>query len=268
MLKKLVVNADDFGLSPDVNDGIVEAHRSGILTATTLMANGTAFEHAVHLSRENPDLDIGAHLVLVSGRSLRTGQALPATVSQMIPAILRRQLDPLSELRPQIERILGAGVRITHLDTHKHTHLFSPVLKAIAHLSEEYGIPWVRRPFDFPSQGGKVPFSRRLVSRGLHLLRPNSTDVLRRYGCRFTDHFAGFELTGMYDAADVVRLLDRLPQGTTEFMCHPGYSGSGLQSVKTRLRESREQELRALVDVSLRDALRRNGILLTRYRDL
>jgi hypothetical protein len=98
--KQLVVNADDFGFTPDVNQGIVEAHRRGILTATTLMANGAAFEDALRLAAETPSLDVGCHLVLISGRSLSTGKPLPLTVPQLLAAMARRQIRVYDELRP------------------------------------------------------------------------------------------------------------------------------------------------------------------------
>ena len=141
-----MINADDFGFTPDVNEGIVEAHRHGILTATTMMANGEAFDDALRLARETPSLDIGAHLALVSGRSVLTGRPLPAGVPQLLAALARRQIRPYEELRAQVARLVDAGLRPTHLDTHKHTHLAPPVLDAVARIGEEFGIRWVRRP--------------------------------------------------------------------------------------------------------------------------
>jgi predicted glycoside hydrolase/deacetylase ChbG (UPF0249 family) len=157
--KQLVVNADDFGFTPDVNRGIVDAHRGGILTATTLMANGAAFDDAVQLARQTPSLDIGCHLVLVGDRSLVSGKPFPLTVGQLLAALARREIRPYEELAAQVQRILDAGIRPTHLDTHKHTHLAPPVLDAVARLSETFGIRWVRRPFDFPLHAlrGTVP---------------------------------------------------------------------------------------------------------------
>ncbi len=149
--KRLVVNADDFGFTPDVNRGIVAAHREGILTATTLMANGAAFDDAVRLARETPALDIGCHLVLISGRSLVPPYApLPASVAELLRALAARRMRLYDELAAQVRKILAAGVKPTHLDTHKHTHLAPPVLDAVARIAEEFGIRWVRRPFDFP----------------------------------------------------------------------------------------------------------------------
>src|SRR5579863_8807822 len=121
---RLIVNADDFGYTRSVNEGIIEAHRDGILTATTLMANGAAFEHAVEHARHNPTLDVGCHLVLVEGQSvLDPARALPTSLGDMVGAVMRGRLSPYEELRAQVEKIVAAGIRPTHLDAHKHTHL-------------------------------------------------------------------------------------------------------------------------------------------------
>jgi predicted glycoside hydrolase/deacetylase ChbG (UPF0249 family) len=265
-LKKLIVNADDFGFTRDVNSGIVEAHRRGILTATTLMANGAAFDDAVRQSRENPELDIGCHLVLVGGRSLMDGsRAFPPTVAQLIQAILRRELRPYDELRAQVARIVEAGIRPTHLDTHKHTHLFPPVLDAVARIAEEFRILWVRRPFDLPITPRGTPWTTRLVSRSLNVVRRRFQGVLERHGCRTTDHFAGFQMTGRFSAADLESLIRSLPEGATEFMTHPGHHGPELESARTRLKASRAAELAALIAPEVRRALREAGVELTRY---
>ncbi|MBI3280297.1 MAG: ChbG/HpnK family deacetylase, partial [Acidobacteria bacterium] len=111
----MVVNADDFGFTHDVNRGIIEAHANGILTATTLMANGRAFADAVRLARETPSLDVGCHLVLVQGDSLLGPEPLPATLGQLLQAMCLGRLRIYDELRAQVERILEAGIRPTHL---------------------------------------------------------------------------------------------------------------------------------------------------------
>lgn len=266
--KRLVVNADDFGFTPDVNEGILEAHRRGILTATTVMANGAAFDDALRLAREAPALDFGVHFVLIGGRSLATGKDLPATVPQLLAAMARRQIPIYGELRAQLTRVLDSGLRPSHLDTHKHTHLAPPVLSAVAQLSREFGIPWVRRPFDFPLNALPVPPAKRLASRALGLLRGRFHRVLEQYGCRTTDHFAGFQITGRFRVPELVELLAVIPAGTTELMCHPGRCGEALRRARTRLKESREHELGALVSPEVREAVERNGIELATFRDL
>jgi len=268
--KQLVVNADDFGFTPDVNEGIVEAHREGILTATTLMANGAAFDDAVRWARNVPTLDIGCHLVLVGGKSLVTGGALPETVGQLLTGLARREIRAYEELRAQVGKIVAAGLRPSHLDTHKHTHLAPPVLDAVARLGAEFGIPWVRRPFDFPlnAMRGAVPVLKRLTSDALGVMRRRFHRVLAEHGCRTTDHFAGFQITGRFRTAELVELLGIVPEGSTELMCHPGRCGEALRQARTRLKQSREDELKALVAPEVRAALDVYGIELTNYAGL
>jgi chitin disaccharide deacetylase len=145
-----------------------------------------------------------------------------------------------------------------------------PVLDAVARLSEEFKIPWVRRPFDLPltPAGPGVSHAKRIVSKILGVLRGRFARVLARHGCRSTDHFAGFEITGSYGATDLARLIRSLPEGSTEFMCHPGICGEELRSARTRLKESREQELRALTSAEVRAALAESGVELVRYSEL
>jgi predicted glycoside hydrolase/deacetylase ChbG (UPF0249 family) len=266
--KYLAVNADDFGFTRDVNAGIVEAHLHGILTSTTLMANGAEFEDAVRLAREHPTLDVGVHFVLVGGQSLlHPARAFPGTVAELIRAMALRRIHVYDELRAQIIKVVEAGLRPTHVDTHKHTHLLPPVLDAVARLSEEFGVHWVRRPFDLPLTGAPddVPWKTRAVSRAFGFVRGQFHRALASHHCATTDCFAGFQLTGRFGPQSVVHLLDHLPAGTTEFMVHPGFCTAELRAARTRLKESREQELRALLHPDVLAAVRRNAIQLTGY---
>ena len=259
--KRLIVNADDFGFTHDVNAGIVEAHRAGILTATTLMANGAAFDGAVRLAGENPELDVGCHLVLVQGNSvLAPASPLPATLAELVRAIALGRIRIYDELAAQVRRLLDRGILPTHLDTHKHTHLLPPVLDAVARISGEFRIPWVRRPFDFGATG--------LVGRFLRVSGGRFRTVLARHDCRMTDHFVGFRMTGRFGTPELVALIRRLPPGTTEFMCHPGRCGAELRAARTRLKQSRETELRALTAPDTRRALDEAGVQLVNYREL
>jgi chitin disaccharide deacetylase len=260
-MRRLVVNADDFGFTCDVNRGIVEAHRRGILTSTTLMANGAQFDDAIRLALENPTLDVGVHGVLVQG----PGQ--PPTVAALVQALALGRVKPYDDLKVQVERIVDAGISPTHFDTHKHTHLLPPVLDAVARLCEEFHIRWVRRPMDLPLTGppAEVPLSTRLASRAMQGLRGRFHRVLSRHGIRTTDNFAGFQMTGRYDAAHLAHLIGNLPEGDTEFMCHPGFCTDELRAASTRLKESREQELTALTHRSVREAIERSGVVLANY---
>lgn len=269
--RQLVVNADDFGFTRDVNEGIVEAHRKGILTATTLMANGDAFEDAVQLARRHPTLDVGCHLVLVSGHSLIAPyRALPSSVPQLLARIAARQIRIYDELAAQVRRVVSAGIAATHMDTHKHTHLAPPVLDAVARISEEFDIPWVRRPFDFPITAfrSSVPWLKRATSGGFDFLRTRFQRVLDHHNCRTTDHFAGFQITGRFRTAELIQLIRGLPDGLTELMCHPGRCRDELRKARTRLKESRERELEALIAPETRAALMECGVRAVNYRVL
>ncbi len=263
------MNADDFGFTRDVNDGIIHCHREGILTATTLMANGGAFDHAVAAARDTPTLDVGCHLVLIGGRSLLSAQRFPDSIADLVKALARSQIKPYEELRAQVDRILHANVVPLHLDTHKHTHLLLPsVLEAVARLSEEYKIPWVRRPFDLPSDD-KITLKRRVIAQVLTFLRRRRIDtVLQRHHCRSTDHFAGFSLTGYLTAERLVTLIASLPDGSTELMVHPGFLGAELAAARTRLKRTRLVELEALTDPAVREALSTHQVTLAGYRNL
>jgi predicted glycoside hydrolase/deacetylase ChbG (UPF0249 family) len=261
---RLIVNADDFGFTRDVNEGIVDAHRNGILTATTLMANGNAFDHAVALARETPSLDIGCHLGLVQGRSvLDPSRDLPASVPDLIRALVRGDLRVYDELAAQVRKIIDAGLQPTHLDTHKHTHLLPPVLIAVARLAHEFGIQWIRRPFDFGIDA-RAGLMKRAVSLGLRVTRPAFAASLR--GLKTTDYFTGFQLTGSLNRQNLIGTLEKLPPGLTEFMCHPGRLGPELRGSATRLKESRERELAALTSPEARRVINQRNIELANYR--
>lgn len=267
MSRRLIVNADDFGFTRDVNAGIVEARRRGILRATTLMANGAAFDDAVRLARENPDLDVGCHLVLVGGSSLsRPAQRLPTSLSELVCRLAMDWRRPAieAELAAQIERLLAAGIEPTHLDAHKHTHLAPPVLDVVLKLARRYSITWVRRPFDLPltAAAASAPRRRRLVQRALRPLDQGFERKLAAAGLRATDAFAGFQMTGLYGVAELAALIRELPEGVTEFMCHPGRCTAELLAAPTRLTESRQQELEALTSDEVRQAVAETGVKL------
>jgi predicted glycoside hydrolase/deacetylase ChbG (UPF0249 family) len=264
--RRLIVNADDFGFTRGVNEGIVEAHRNGILTATTLMANGVAFDDAVLLSHRTPSLDVGCHLVLVQGKSvLEPSRDLPATLPALMRALLERKLSVYEELAAQVWKIARAGIRPTHIDTHKHTHLIPPVLAAVARVAHEFHIQWVRRPFDFGIDTG-AKITKSAVALGMRVTRPGFTRALAEL--RTTDHFTGFQITGALHRTSLIETLERLPEGLTEFMCHPGKPGPELSGAATRLKESRGIELAALVSGEVRRVVEQRGIQLVNYREL
>jgi predicted glycoside hydrolase/deacetylase ChbG (UPF0249 family) len=266
LLIQLVVNGDDFGFTHDVNDGIVEAHLSGILTATTLMANGNAFDHAVALAKRTPTLDVGCHLVMVQGTSVANqGRPLPATLPELTKTLAGSGLNPYAEARAQLQKIIDAGITPSHIDTHKHTHLFPPVMDALVRAAREFGIPWVRRPFDFGAWPG-AKLSKQAIMLGMRLLKPSFANKLE--GFRYTDHFTGFLVTGSLDVRALLSTLEKLPEGSTELMCHPGRLTPELEAAPTRLKQSRADELAALTSPAAKELIAKRGIRLASFRDL
>ncbi|MGC8793716.1 MAG: ChbG/HpnK family deacetylase, partial [Bryobacteraceae bacterium] len=212
---------------------------------------------------------VGAHLALVGMPSALDGRPLPPTLRDLLGVLARRRLPVYEELKAQLEHILAAGIRPVHLDTHKHTHLIPQVLEAVLRLASEYGIRWIRRPFDWRWPGEPpAPWRDRLFSRFLELLRPGFDRRLAGSGCRATDYFAGLRMTGRFGASDLVAMIHALPEGATEFMCHPGRCGPELASARTRLKQSRERELAALTAPEVFEAWQKAGVRLAGRREL
>lgn len=262
-MKRLIVNADDFGFTRDVNAGIIEAHTNGILTAATLMANGGAFDDAVQLAQANPTLDIGIHFVLIGGSSLLTHKPFPKDVLSLARAVYAGQINLYDELAAQAGKIKAAGILPTHADTHKHTHLLPPVCRALCIVAEEFHIPFLRRPADLC-----IPYRAPLKTKLVNLLVRRLARKIDPGALRTTDHFAGFTLTGRYNTTDLQSVFAKLPDGVTELMTHPGHCSAELQNAATRLKQSRAAELKSLTAPETRAALESNQIILTRYRDI
>jgi hopanoid biosynthesis associated protein HpnK len=287
-MKKLIVNADDFGLTDGVNRAVLEGHRNGIITSTTLMANGMAFDSAVAASATAPGLGVGVHLNLTQGRPLTPACQVPSIVTSdgsfyPGPAILARQIlsrrvklgDVETELRCQIQKVASSGVRITHLDSHKHIHLLPPLFNVVVKLAQEYGIRCIRCPIEPASsalgpllsgQSGWTRMARQyLLSRGLSTLAALQANKVADAGLCRPEHFYGLSQTGFLDAAILGQLLRALPEGTSEMMCHPGYVDEALMGTRTRLRVQRETELDALTNTGIRELVREMGIELISY---
>ena len=280
-LKHLIVNADDFGYTSGVNRAIVEAHRTGIVTSTSLMATGAAFEDAVQRSRSNPALDIGCHLNLVEGRPLSSPGRIPHLVKpngkfyNLVGLGLRVAAGrvPMSEVErefdAQTEKIIAAGIRPSHLDTHQHTHLHPKIAAVLAGVGERYGIRWVRRLCENctpPLREGA--WRRRIVAAASYLFVASLQRQMDRHGLRTPDAFTGFVLTGRLSAAGLRATLAGLPEGVTELMCHPGYCDQDLMTAPTMLKHKREIEFRIFADASWGEWLRERDIVLTSFRGL
>lgn len=236
--RTLIVTADDVGLHPGMTEGAIRAHRQGIVTACSIVANGAAFDDAVARLRDAPALEVGVHLTLVEERPL-TPIRFPEKYTSFVPLYLARAI-PLTaierELRAQIERVLATGLRVTHLNGHQHLHLLPRIFGVVRRLAAEYGIGYVRIVDD---RGGTArPLSMRALSAlGRKARTPGLTN----------DRTVGVSVAGHLD--DVVPLLDHV-EGVTELVAHPGIGVSGY-----RWGYDWDRETRALCDPRLRDEL-------------
>jgi hopanoid biosynthesis associated protein HpnK len=287
-VRRLIVNADDFGLTQGVNRAIVEAHEHGVVTSSTLMAIGQAFDDAIQCAKSASRLSVGCHVVLVDGVPVFGGRQTPTLFDQKANngrfyeslgafawRAVRGSVDAdeiQAEVTAQIRKLQAAGVVVSHLDTHKHTHIFPPVLRPLLRAARACGVPAVRNPF------GPVHISIVAKRPGLWK-RYGQITALSRLGSTFRRSVAGAGMftpdgtvgivsTGVMDAGLFRSIVDKLPEGTWEFVCHPGYNDAELGSIRTRLRESRAEELRLLTSPEAREILGRNGVQLISYRDL
>ena len=268
--KRLIVNADDFGFTRGVNAGIVEAFERGILRSATLMANGPAFDDAVRLARQTPGLDVGCHLVLIGGRPLaQPGEYFPHSAVELAARLFGRySVDWIErEFAAQIEKIASAGIHPTHLDTHKHTHLAPPVLEAMLRVAKRFGIRWIRRPFDLPltAASNGASWKTKFAAAAVRPLGTRFERKLRAAGLDASDAFAGFQMTGRFRGAQLAALVRALPDGLTEFMCHPGHCDAELRASPTRLTDSRQEELEALTSNETLQAIRESEVEITSF---
>ena len=290
-MRRLIVNADDFGLTAGVNRAILEAHRRGIVTSSTLMANGPAFEDAIRLAKQLPTLSVGCHIVLTDGEPVLDAGLLPTlTDRHSNPARFHDGLASFAlrslsgGMRPeeieaeaiaQIRKVQAAGISISHVDSHKHTHLFPAVLRPLVRAAQLCGIPAIRNPF-----GPRKPLkSRDLFARPNLWTRYAEVKILRALAGNFRraaeqmqlaapDGTLGIVVTGALDSKLFRAIAEIIPLGTWEFVCHPGYNDADLERAHTRLRASRETELRVLTMPEAREILAGQGIELISYREL
>jgi hopanoid biosynthesis associated protein HpnK len=285
-MKSLIVNADDFGLTAGVNAGIVQAFRDGILTSTTLMATGDAFDDAVARVRENPEMDVGCHLELVGENCVapaneilslaKKNGELPRTLLELVGRLtsgLIASEDIEREFRAQIDRVVSAGITPSHLDSHKHTHAHPIVMEALFRVAREFGIKRVRKPFEETQITAKLPeangaVTQRFLISVASITAPAFRRGLKAYDLRAPDHFFGVMLTGQLCGSALRRLIEQLPEGTSEVMCHPGICDAELEKSSTRLKQQRQIELNALLDADVARAIRESGVRLMPYRDL
>jgi len=292
-VRRLIVNADDFGVTQGVNRAIVEANQHGVVTSATMMASGRAFDDAVELARSaaqrGAHFGVGCHVMLVDGTPVLPPKQIPSlvepgngagqfrtTFNRFALATLGGRLRAIeieAEAEAQIARIEQAGIAVSHIDTHKHAHMFAAVLCPILRAAKAHGISAVRNPFEpaFSSRVGGHDWTLRKRRFQMHVLTAFGSGFRREvaaHGMRTTDGSVGVLATGMLDVRLFAEIASRIPEGTWEFVCHPGYNDRDLDQVRTRLRASRERELQVLTSPEARDALEQSGVQLISYHEL
>ncbi len=263
-MSRLILNADDFGLTAGVNRAIIELHQAGVLTSATLMARALATDEAIELARSTPTLGVGCHVVLVDGEPLRSAREIPTLVDnetgRFMPTLgkfLRRLFSGRihsseieAEADAQIGLLRSKGVALTHIDTHKHVHMFPGVLRPVLGAARAAGIREVRNPFEpvwSLHATSNAPWLRRKEVSLLRMLEPTFRHIVAEEGFTTTDGAIGVLATGTLDTATLKSLVANLPAGTWELVTHPGYNDIDLAQAHTRLRAERETELQALL---------------------
>lgn len=216
--------------------GAIRAHRDGIVTACSVVANGREFDDAVARLREVPSLEVGVHLALVEERALTTGAPMPRNYVRFL---LARHGDVEPELRAQIEKVLATGLRVTHLNGHQHLHMLPRIRRIVERLALEYGIGYVRMVND---RGGR---RRRLSMAVLNALGDRERRTI------------GVAEAGHISTKRIIALLDHV-EGVTELVTHPGIAVTGYP----HWRYAWDEETRALCDPAVRAAVAARGIQL------
>jgi predicted glycoside hydrolase/deacetylase ChbG (UPF0249 family) len=284
--RHLVVNADDLGLTTGVNDGIFDAHDRGVLTSASLFANAPATQDAISRLDARPSLGVGCHLALVDGRPTLPPDRIPTLVER--DGRFRRSWEPFTvaclqghvsfheverELTAQVFRLTETGLRLTHLDTHKHVHAYPPIFEVAARVAARFGIPVLRVPQERPGSLFGAGHDRRTLRRirSQQLLNLvtwpwcwRNYHIAARHGLR-TPGFAGRIHTGMLSRRAIEQIVRRMRPGVTELMVHPGFVDDRLRRMNTRLIESRREEVDLLCDVRVRWLLMEEDIHLTRH---
>jgi len=251
------------------------------------MANSAAFVEAVELAQKTSTLSVGCHIVLTDGEPVLNPRQIPSLTSSncfrdgMAGFAVRAVAGAMkpgeitAEATAQIRKIQDAGIAVSHFDTHKHTHLFPKILRPLLRAAKECGVKAVRNPF-----GPRLPLrSSQLLQRPSLWTRHVELKILGSFAGKFreavdregfltADGTLGIVVTGSLDESLFHAIANSIPDGTWEFVCHPGYNDAALQDAKTRLRSSRETELRVLTLPAVREVLAQRGIELISYRDL
>jgi chitin disaccharide deacetylase len=277
-LKQLIVNADDLGLTSGVNRGVLRAFRDGIVTSASLLVTGNAFEDAVALALKNPELDVGLHLALVEERAALDPGTLPTLVDEtrrlprnstefMRRALLTRiSWDEVErEIAAQIARFQTTGLRLTHLDSHQHLHMFPPVFEIVRRLTRGMDNVWIRNPAGPWRKSPGIRTKRWVQQVGLNL---TCLSVRAFHGSslpQMPDGMYGFEVSGCLTRRPLEQILRKLPEGVYELICHPGEEDADTRTRYSHWGYRWTEELQALTAPETQVVLKEHGITLTSF---
>jgi hopanoid biosynthesis associated protein HpnK len=291
-MRRLIINADDFGMTSGINRAIAEAHRAGIVTSSTIMANERAVDEAITIASQTPSLGTGCHIVLADGAPVApenrvssligsrngNGPRFRPGIAQLAIAVFAgkiREDDVRIEAGAQIERLQARGVKLFHVDCHMHSHVLPPVARAVMHAAREHGIVAVRNPFEpaWSLAATHQPSSLRSWNRSAQVtmlrgLRSQFLDLVQTNGLKTPDGNIGIAVTGLMNRDLLSRLADAMPEGTWELVAHPGYNDLGLAQRKTSLKGSRAVELELLTSPQTLEMFRKREIQLISFREL
>lgn len=279
-MKKLIVNADDFGLHTQINNGIIKGYKEGFISSASIMPGAPAWQEAVDLAHANPGLGIGIHLTLVGG----IPPVLPLEkVSSLVDdngllfsnygefakkfyfgEVLEREIE--AELRAQIERVIDADLNFTHLDSHQHIHVLPGLNRLVLKLCSEYNIKRMRIPFErfFFTGGFQASVGRYIGRSGLSFCALLAANAAKRRGIVFPDHFFGMLAGGHLNAYLVGNIIKSLPEGVSEIMTHPGIDSNNLDSI-FHWHYHWQDELSAYLSKENKMLLKTEGIVLINF---
>jgi len=282
MDRRLIINADDFGLCEAVNSAVAQAYREGVLRSATIMANMPAAEDAVKIAKEMPGLGVGVHLNLSEAAPLSKDESVrslvnhaggfafsPYVLSALSMGVHRIRNAIRAELAAQIQWVIDRGIVPTHLDSHKHIHCFPAIFTIVCDLARRFKIGAVRWAFE-PRQVLTVPWplSEKRAKRKVGLIRTMARiNRLQQPFFLKTDCLLGVVHTGRIDVNFFRAVSLYNTAAVAEVMTHPGFS-DGLDPAKTRLGRQRKTELEALCDERTRRYLKEAGIKLVHYGQL
>jgi len=281
-VKRLIVNADDFGLNPAVNRAIIDGHASGCITSTSLMAGGPAYYEAIGMADACPGLGIGVHLTLVGERpvadpsrvpSLVDGEGrLPENYLQFLARFLLGKValaEVRCELAAQLDKVAADGIAVSHVDSHQHLHVFPGILDIVLDLAAERSIRALRIPDEPLLFTGGYPFAvGRIIGRtGLSLLAGWARRKARSRGFAAPDFFFGMLAGGNMQEQYILNIINALPPGTSEIMVHPGNDDISLQALY-HWSYHWQSELAAVTGKPVLGQLAKQGIDLVSFREL